>query len=360
MKNVINPWFVAACCVLVLAVIMSRAAQYEFKGVYTSQDVFLNYCDSCYLQLPPEFLLQQLVLSISVNSEREFINALKVASKANGWELQYRKGMFTAEPLQGVGMRYYISCLDRQVKEVPKHMYGYYLKSDSLNCAYQDSLNAVQRAANDSTRRYNDSLGSLPPLGFSAYELRYYAYSKAFQDKIGVQFQEQLLSGTLHDKIKVYDSWAAFATETNDTSFSFRKINIVLDSAINLDWGQEEQVISNTFNDGGIVNNNYEWRKYGMIIQIAKKSDKIKLDYTFREKDNSISVLQGSAVGTPVDTLTLTGEYTSNREISTGVPFVSRIPLIGYLFSVKRELNDLKKFELYLIPKQNNKQEQEK
>ena len=103
--------------------------------------------------------------------------------------------------------------------------------------------------------------------------------------------------------------------------------------------------------DNGVVTNDYEWRKYGLIVQLSKDTARVRLSYIFRDKEQNISVLQGSAVGGLSDTLRVYGQYNTRRVVNTGFPLLSSIPVLKYLFSTEQVLTDTKHFELYLIPK---------
>ena len=184
-------------------------------------------------------------------------------------------------------------------------------KSDSLKCAERDR-----------TQRVKDSLSSIKiPKTYKTYELQYYAYNKEFADKLGMEWREVLASGNLRKLPTFYDDWKFTAQQNNDTAFTFRQMVFSVDSAINIDWGTEEQTLEQTFNDGGVVTSNYEWRKFGIIINVERNQEQIKLSYTFRDKQQSISILQGQAVGNENDTLFLTGNYSLKRTNEVGIPF---------------------------------------
>lgn len=333
------------------------AFDYEYKGVYKVETILTNYCEDCFLQLPIEYLESNFILSIKTDKEKDLFLALQSASKSIGWNLSKSGKYLKAEPLQNVDNLVFISCSTLEPVNVPKYLYSYAKKSDSLKCARNDSLNFITAFKEDSLKTYNDSISKIN-LSFLDYELKYFNYSKSFTDKIGISWEEVLTNGNLHNKFNLYDSWALVAVANNDTSFNFRQINVKLDSVLNIDWGTEEQTLLNSYVNDGITNNNYEWRKYGLIIKISKDEKRVKLDYIFRDKNNSVSVLQGSGVALLGDTLKITGVYNSSREINKGIPILSSIPIIKYFFAVNQTINDLRNFELYLIPKQGGKNEE--
>lgn len=343
---------------VLLLVLRCSAQQYEYRGVYSTKDILVNWCDSCYLELPPDYLNTEIVLSIASNKEEQVFKALQSASRGVGWELTRSKaGLLKARPLENVGNSVFISCMDNQPHNVPNYLYSASVKADRIQCAKRDSLETFQRlkvvrdsARADSLARSLDSM-SRERLPFKRYELRYYSYTKNFTDKIGAEFSGMVAKGNLHDKFRIFDDWQFFATSTNDTAFTSRLVNVAFDSTLNLDWGTEEQTLKTSYvSSNGYVSNDYEWRKYGLVVTLKKDTSKTYLQYVFRDKEQNISVLQGSAVGNNGDTLVVSGQYTTARQVNTGVPFLSSIPILGMLFSTQQTLTDVKRFELYLVP----------
>lgn len=349
-----------AIAVLLLAILLFAtrlmAQQYEYRGVYSAQQIFTNLCESCYLELPAEFLQTNLVLSVKTDNVGALNKAIISAAKGSGWALSRHGTLWHAEPLQNDGNLVYLSCMSNEPVNVPKYLYWYAVKSDSIRCFKRDSLQrlndslrmqAVERARIDSVRR--DSIARLR-LEFKSYRLKYYAYSKSFSDRYGVEWSQFLASGNLRGKLQVFDDWRIMASETNDTTFTSRMVEFSVDSSLSLDWGSEEQTLKQTFVNDGITTQDYEWRKYGILINVKRDGQRVRMDYVFRDKDNSVSVLQGSVIGLEGDTLRLVGEYSVSRNVQSGVPFLSNIPVLGNLFKVDNSVVDNRAFELYLLP----------
>lgn len=342
-------------CVLVIIVLMFTARccaeKYEYKGVYPAQAIFTNLCENCYLELPVDFMKTELNLSVNTDKESVLHKALISSARSQGWTLSKQGNVWRAEPVQNEGNVVYISCLDNQPKNVPKYLYQASVASDKILCAKRDSVESVERQKADYEKAILDSLKSVPPLEFGNYELRYYSFTKNFADKMGMEWSGIIAEGNLHNRFKIYDDWKLHASETNDTTFNYRQINVAFDSSLSIDWGTEEQTLKTTYvTSNGIVNTDYEWRKYGLIVSLQKDTSRIKMGYVFRDKEQNISVLQGSAVGTIGDTLVITGQYTTQRTVTVGIPFLSRVPLLKYLVSTEQVLTDIKEFELYLLP----------
>ena len=135
MKNVndrtLGAIIIIMALVLAFFVRESCAQQYEYKGVYTLKTVFTNYCENCYLELPPDYLNSEVVLSVSTDDSTKLFKALQTSSKALGWNLSRgQRGQFKAEPIENVGMLVYISCMDNQPKNVPKYLYTASIESE--------------------------------------------------------------------------------------------------------------------------------------------------------------------------------------------------------------------------------------
>lgn len=338
----------------------SFARNFEYKGIFTAEQVFTTFCDSCFLELPAEYLQTNLILSVSSDKLKDFEQSIIKASRANGWELSRRGGTWKAEPIQNAGNLVFISCLTNDPVNVPAYLYYYAKKSDSLKCYLQNQEQIKRDSLYKLEQIKRDSLSKIH-LPYMEYELKYYSFTKNFTDKLGFEWSEVLAVGDLPKRFELLDSWAFSATSANDTAFTHRRVNLALDSAFTLDWGTEEQTISNSLvSDGGVVNNNYEWRKYGLLVHITNTGEKTKLEYTFRDKENSISILQGSAVGALGDTIRIAGQYTANRQITRGVPLLSSVPILGILFTKEQNITDLKNFELYLIPNKKGEFKNEK
>ena len=165
----------------------SFAQDFQYKGIYTAEQVFTTYCDSCYLELPAEYLQTNLVLSVQTNDKKTFERALIAASRGNGWTLSKRGSSWRAEPEQNNGNLVYISCLTNEPVNVPKYLYHWAIKSDSIKCymrnleqAKQDSLYKLEQIKQDSLYKINDSLSKIK-LSYIQYELRYYSFTKKFR-----------------------------------------------------------------------------------------------------------------------------------------------------------------------------------
>lgn len=356
MKNVPDKLLVFAIFTLFLILAAARvyAGQYVFKGVYPVETIFINLCENCFLSLPPEYLQSNITLSVNTDKVNELERSIIKASAAVGWQVRKVGGGWSAEPIQNDGNLVYISCMTSEPVNVPKYLYSYAVKSDSIKCAQRDSMRIYGDSIATAERRRLDSLAALPPLDYRHYELRYYAFSKSFTDKIGVEWPTIWASGNLRGRLRMYDDWSLIATALNDTTFTVRRLLFSVDSSLSVDWGSEEQTLKTTFVNDGVTSSDYEWRKYGLIVNVSRDGRRIRMQYIFRDKSGGVSLLQGSAIGDEGDTLRMLGTYTANRNVVQGVPILSSIPILNLIFSTNETSTEQRAFELYLVPVSND------
>ena len=165
---------------------------------------------------------------------------------------------------------------------------------------------------------------------------------------MGVDWSEILASGSLRTYPKIYDKWAVVANETNDTTFSIREISFSFDSSFALNWGSEKQIETSTTIQDGFLTSEKEWRKYGVQINLTATNSRIKMDYTFRNDDETS--LNGGVGGSKNDTLKVYGDYANKILHSDGLPLLQNIPIFGNFFKVEVTEKEIARFELYLIP----------
>ena len=123
-----------------------------------------------------------------------------------------------------------------------------------------------------------------------------------------------------------------------------------LDSTLAVDWGSEEQTLKSTFLNDGVTTQDYEWRKYGLIVTIERDGKRTRMQYTFRDKASGVSLLQGSAIGGERDTIRMQGTYTVKRTYTRGIPILSALPIVGYLFGRKKRLRNSVLLNFTLFP----------
>ena len=84
-----------------------------------------------------------ITLAVNTDNIKDVERALVSASAAVGWSLQRTRRGWRAEPLQNEGNAVFISCMTYEPVNVPKYLYGYAVRSDSIKCAKRDSVAAV-------------------------------------------------------------------------------------------------------------------------------------------------------------------------------------------------------------------------
>lgn len=176
------------------------------------------------LKLPPEYLQSNITLSVNTDKVKDLERALVAASAAIGWDLKKTREGWRAEPVQNDGNLVYISCMTSEPVNVPRYLYGFAVRSDSIKCAARDSTRRHVDSLEALQKHRADSIAALPPLDYRHYELRYYSFSQSFADRMGVGWPSIWAVGNLHDKLEIFDDWTLEATATDDTSFTSRRL----------------------------------------------------------------------------------------------------------------------------------------
>ena len=113
----------------------AKAGEYEYKGVFPTQTLMLEFCDDCWLELPPDFLSGFYGLECVTDSHDRLFKAMQKSAAGQGWNLTRNGNILKAEPIQNIGSLVYISCMDNQPHNVEKYLYAASLKADSIQCA---------------------------------------------------------------------------------------------------------------------------------------------------------------------------------------------------------------------------------
>lgn len=343
-KEIIAPYIALAVFVIVAMAVNAKAqpigTKFYFSGAYKLTEILPALCENCRLDVPPEFSETEIFLAVKSQEKKDLQSAVKSALAGLGYRATITNKLIKIEKSE-IKLVPYVSCLDTNLYEIPENSYKLRNYADSLKC-FTHKLNEQSR------KEKEDSLKAILPLDFKSYKLRYVTLYKKFADKMGVDWNEILMSGDLRSYPKIYDKWSIIANETNDTTFSVREISFTFDSTFSLDWGSEKQYEKSTSITDGILTTEKEWRKYGVQINLSANRTKVKLEYTFRNDDET--TLSGQAVGTHVDTLKVYGDYANKILHSDGLPIIQRIPIIGNFFKVEKTEKENARFELYLIP----------
>lgn len=330
------------------------APDYAFSGVFTWGEILTQLCEKgkCRLSLPSEFYSLVVPLSIYEKDFSGALKALKLQAKADGWDLNYsRKTLTASRSVAPDSSLFFISCLDSSVVDVPRNKYKIAKESDSLRCI------SVQNALKEKEKylaHVRDSLANGYDL--KEWRLEYYSFSSDVLENWGIAWSEILSNGDFFNKPQIPLSWAIRAMGEQDSLTVFRAVEFVIDTTVNLTWGNTQSEVSKVYNDEGVITTQYENIDYGMTINLKRNENRISLAYSFTQSDDTKQKISGASSSLVSDTLLIVGFYKSKNKQVNFVPFFWRIPLIGDLFKSSYYKNDVKFFVLRLIPKRFYKQ----
>ena len=134
--------------------------------------VMVNLCENCFLKLPPEYLQSNITLSVNTDKVKDLERALVAASAAIGWDLKKdTRGMACRTRAERREPRLYFSCMTSEPVNVPRYLYGFAVRSDSIKCAARDSTRRHVDSLEALQKHRADSIAALPPLDYRHYEL---------------------------------------------------------------------------------------------------------------------------------------------------------------------------------------------
>lgn len=344
LKEIVAPYIALAVFVIVAMCVNAKAqpigTKFYFSGAYKLTEILPALCENCRLDVPPEFSDTEIFLAVKSQEKKDLQNAVKSALAGLGYRATITNKLIRIEKDE-TKLVPYVSCLDTNLYEIPETSYKLRKYADSLKCI-------THKLSESERKKTEDSLRAIPPLVFHSYKLRYITLYKKFADKMGVDWNEILASGDLRKYPRIYDKWSIIANETNDTTFSVRELSFAFDSSFTLDWGSEKQIEKSVTISDGLLTTEKEWRKYGVQIEVTAHDSRVKLEYTFRNDDET--TLSGQAVGGNLDTLKVYGDYANKILHSDGLPLLQNIPIFGNFFKVENTEKEIARFELYLIP----------
>lgn len=312
----------------------STVYDYEFSGMFTWGEVLTSLCRDgwCRTQLPREFFELQVPLNVFEKSFDNAFKALSMQAKADGFRLEktgsrkpYTVKAVVDEPVQVS----YVSCMDTSVHTVLARDVSKYRQSDSLRCA-------SRKAFRDSIALYRSSV-HYPAL---RYRVSFYVVSSSFLRHLGVEWTDLWAKGNLAHAPEWITDWALRAVASDDTTAEFRSIEVDLDSSTVLHWGsQRKEEKSTIVYNNGVSQMDYEWRNYGLTLTLTRDTvSGVRADYSLAQRDENNSVLTGSFGGGGKDSVSAWGVYDSYQNTFVGIPWLYKIPLLGYLFG--RESRD--------------------
>lgn len=289
---------------------------YDISGVYTWGEILTMMCEHgfCRLALPRDFYSLSVPISLYEYTFEDAFKALQLQARSDGWSLT-KSGKKI--PYEIVARPYvekqsaFISCIDSTVHLVDASLKSMYVRADSLRCSRVEEI--------------AKSLASL------RYRIDFYVVSSNFLRTIGVDWTEIWARGDLFNRPDLITDWTLTAVALGDTSAEFRSVEMDVDSAAYLHWGSKSKEEVSTFVSGDVVRSNYEYYDYGLTLRLHRDGMKISGDYKLAQRDDLKSVIEGN-FGGDGDSICSYGIYDSYSSQEKGVPFLSSIPLVGYLF----------------------------
>lgn len=319
----------------------SYASKYEFVGNFQVGELLSNFCliEKCNIISTPHISTLTLPFVIQTDSKKQALNKIKKTLINNNIFLLVQSNDFILKEKKEIDTKSFLD-YENNVQTVPSHQFNLYIK--------RDSLLLLEKQKNDSILQEKISNQKINKISFENYNLTYLSFSQSFLKLMGLEWGQEFATGSLHKLPELIENFKIIASETNDSTFIYRKVSFALDTSIFIDWGNEEQVIKRVFNDAGVITQEYEEKKHGLSIKIKKDSLITSLSYSIRSNDEKNSVLTGSSSQENNSILKVDGFYTIYKQKNVGVPFLCHIPFIGSLFSSNSIVHDVQYFLLIL------------
>lgn len=305
--------------------------EFEFSGVFTWGEVVTSLCREgwCRTKLPREFHQMSVPLNVFEKTFDDAFKALSFQAKADGYILTKtgRKRPYTVSAeLDQERTASYISCLDTAVHSVPAVDLVRYRRADSLRCAARDGIA-------DSLVRLSNTI----QYPVARYRVSFYVVSSSFVRDLGVEWTDVWANGNLYNIPEFITSWTLKAVAANDTTAEFRSVELDIDSTAFLHWGsQRKEEKSTIVYSNGLAQNDWEWRDYGLTLTLSRSPKTgIRGQYELSQRDENNSVLKGNFGGGGSDSIVAYGVYDSYQNNFKGIPWLYKIPFIGYLFGTE-------------------------
>ena len=247
------------CIILILLVAVLAFAdspRYIFVGTYELGDVLSALCQDtgCKLGISGDVVKLPITLSVSTSKASALLSAVRNSLLSSGYYLTGTpKGFVSVTNDASREMFYFVDCRN-SVQIVPKEHRDVYLRADSLQCLEKPPE---------------------PPLATAKYTLQYFAFDNSVLDNWGIDWTKVLSSGDFFSKPQIPLSWSIRALGENDSLVQFRSLQFSLDSALRIVWGNETQESLKSYAENGVVTTSYEWRDYGLTIDLKRTKEKI-------------------------------------------------------------------------------------
>lgn len=331
--------------------IQSFSNELTYNGVYSVSQILSSSCENCFFDVPAEFMDEKIVCNLTNANSEDVFKYVQMAMNGRNWRVTKNKNKVTARIKEEQTQSAFVD-LSGNVQVVDTKFLNLYKLADSIQNKLKDSLVYMEKYKQDSLNKVvRDSLNNVVQKPLRKFELQFIQMDKNFCRRMGFSWPELVADGDLHGKLKLFDEWELRAIQMDDTSFIRRKVTLSLDSSGSVSWGNETQELERTYNDNGIVTQDYKYRQYGITATITILDSTYKLDYVVRNNDDLHTNFTGTTKGLFTDTLELTGDLQKKVNRETGVPGLSSIPVIGCLFRQINIENVQSVYYVYAIPK---------
>lgn len=331
--------------------VQSIANDFVYNGVYSVSQVLSSSCENCLFDVPAEFMEEKIICNLSGVTSDDVFRYVQTAMNGRGWRVTRSKNKITARQKEEQTQAAFIDH-SGNVQIVDTKFLNTYKLADSIQAKLKDSLVSMENYKQDSLQKFvRDSLNNIKQKPLKRFELQFVQMDKNFARRMGVKWPELLAAGNLRGKLDLFDQWELKALQMDDTSFIRRKVTMSLDSVGVVSWGNETQELERTYNDNGVVTQDYKYRQYGITATISILDSTYKLEYVVRNNDDLHTNFTGTTKGMFTDTLELTGDLQKNVVRKTGLPFLSSIPLLGNLFCTQNIERVQSVYYVYAIPK---------
>lgn len=314
---------VSKILVLILLNSIAYSGVFKYYGAFKNIDVLNDYCNEvgCSVIAPNDFHNGEITLSIMDTSTENFYQSLKSAYDVNGWKLQKKRNKIYVAG-DTIQMKTFLD-YSGMVRTVPLTEYYSWKKKDSIEYKrIQDTKDSLKRITDR-----NDSLKKIDHV-----QIIYAIVSNSYLQNLGTSWGKPLLQGNPEPSYML--NWMLHLDETKDTLYDYRNVTIDMDTAAQISWGQivTETIINES--DKQLVTTKQD-KKYGFTIQINEKNDSnlvLNWDYFAPPpSDYSTGTVTGRGLVCASGGIDIYGKTT------TGIPVISRIPVLGWLFRFESE-----------------------
>lgn len=188
----------------------------------------------------------------------------------------------------------------------------------------------------------HDSLLSIiDTLENKSVTIEYLEIGKSTAERIGFNYSEYIGSAKFFDYSDLF-SVTIQARNTGDTTFIYRTYTTLYDSTLHVFWGgSRDKIKQSNVTSNGVISNNYVTETYGLTFDINNMhySYTHSTDFEHSISGNGKLVLGRNAIF---------GTYSRTYQLEQGLPWLSKIPLLGFLFRHVTDEHETRYIFIYL------------